>query len=581
MSASSKKKLRKEQAAEMLTERQQKEKKDAKKLKVQSTAFICVIALIFAIVLGIFAYKGVVNSGLLQKVVTGATIGERKVKSATLNYFYMDAIANQYSNWQKNFSTSTDTYLQQYFGLDVNVPLDEQYQSEETKLTWADYFVDVAISDAQASYAIYDMAVQNNHTLSAEAQEELDTWVENYQNMAEMYQTSLDKVVQSNYGPGSTFNSWKEYVTVIITAQDYASSYAESLKYDDAAIAEIEKDRKHEFNAYSFASYHLSYTKYPDLGTTGEDGKATFSDEQKTAALEAAKKDAESLVAGMEAAKKDPSTLPEVEEGNDAYLAQFDKLIAALKCNEGNKSAISTKAEDSAYKDLPENIREWLSDPQRKEGDTAVIANTTTTTAEDGTETTVTNGYYALYFTGINDNSRPLANVRHLLVEFEGGTTDAEGNTTYSEDQKNAAKAEAEKLLAEWEKNPTQENFIELVKENSDDTTAAEGGLFEDISPDSNYVSEFLDWSLDENRKAGDTGIIETQYGYHIMYYVEDDEVTYREQLISNEMKETDYSKWYEDAVAAITVKKGFVSFLKRDYLLASLSANYNTNYGY
>ena len=134
-------------------------------------------------------------------------------------------------------------------------------------------------------------------------------------------------------------------------------------------------------------------------------------------------------------------------------------------------------------------------------------------------------------------------------------------------------------LLAEWEKDPTQENFIELVKANSDDTTAAEGGLFEDISPESGYVEEFLNWSLDENRKAGDTGIIETQYGYHIMYYVEDDEMTYRELMISNEMKETDYTNWYEEAVKAITVEKATVSFLKRDYLLATLSANYS--YGY
>ncbi len=579
MSASSKKKLRKEQAAEMLTQRQQKEKKDARKLKIQTTAFICAIALIFVIVLGVFAYKGVVNSGILQKVVTGATVGERKVKSATLNYFYLDAIANQYSSWQQNFSTSTDAYLQQYFGLDVNVPLDEQYQNEEQTITWADYFVDIAISDAQASYAIYDMAVKNNYQLSADAQEELDSWVESYQDMADMYQTSLNEVVKSNYGPGSTFDSWKEYVTVIITAQDYAATYADSLKYDDAAIAELEKDRKHEFNAYSFASYHLSYTKYPDLGTTGEDEKTTFTDTQKEEALKAAKQDAESLVAGLEAAKKDPTTLPEVEEGEDAYLAQFDKLIAELKCNEGNNSAISTKAEDSAYADLPANIQEWLSDPERKIGDTTVIANTTTTTGEDGTETTVTNGYYALYFTGVNDNSRPLANVRHLLVQFEGGTTDAEGNTTYSDEEKSAAKDEAEMLLAEWEKDPTQENFIELVKANSDDTTAAEGGLFEDISPESGYVEEFLNWSLDENRKAGDTGIIETPYGYHIMYYVEDDEMTYRELMISNEMKETDYTNWYEEAVKAITVEKGTVSFLKRDYLLATLSANYS--YGY
>ena len=33
-------------------------------------------------------------------------------------------------------------------------------------------------------------------------------------------------------------------------------------------------------------------------------------------------------------------------------------------------------------------------------------------------------------------------------------------------------------------------------------------------------VEAFQDWSLDESRKTGDTGIVETDYGYHIMYFV-------------------------------------------------------------
>ena len=33
-------------------------------------------------------------------------------------------------------------------------------------------------------------------------------------------------------------------------------------------------------------------------------------------------------------------------------------------------------------------------------------------------------------------------------------------------------------------------------------------------------VEEFNDWCFDKSRKAGDTAIIKTSYGYHIMYYV-------------------------------------------------------------
>ena len=32
-------------------------------------------------------------------------------------------------------------------------------------------------------------------------------------------------------------------------------------------------------------------------------------------------------------------------------------------------------------------------------------------------------------------------------------------------------------------------------------------------------VTEFNDWCFDESRQPGDTGIVKTSYGYHIMYF--------------------------------------------------------------
>ena len=581
MSASSKKKLRKEQETEQLTQRQKQAKKDAKKLRTQTILFIVIIALVFTTVLGVLAWKGIKDSGILQKNITALTVGNHKISTAMLNYFYMDAISNQYSSWQQSFSTYTDQYLAQYFGLDTTKELNKQYYNEEEKITWADYFTQVAINDAKSCYAIYDKAVAAKYTLQGEALKEYNGWIENYTYQAELYQTKVDDIVKANYGPGSDFASLKEYLKVLITSQAYAQDYADSLTYDNEELRKHETGREHEFNSYSFATYHLSYTKYPALGTTDANNKTTFTDAQKKAALEAAKKDAESLVAGLEAAKKDPSKLPEVKEDENPYLKKFDALIADLKCNEGNKSAIATKAEDQPYADLNENLKKWLGDPARKEGDTTVIANISTTKNDDGTETKVTNGYFAVYFTGKDDNSRPLANVRHLLVKFEGGKQDAEGNMTYNDTEKAVAKKEAEEFLADWEKKKTEEYFIELVKKYSDDTSAEEGGLFEDISPDSPYVEEFLNWSLDKDRKKGDCEIIETQYGYHLMYYVGDDEVTYRDQMITEQLKETAYTEWYNGIVNAATMKEGNTHFLRRDFIIASSLSASNGSIGF
>ena len=40
-------------------------------------------------------------------------------------------------------------------------------------------------------------------------------------------------------------------------------------------------------------------------------------------------------------------------------------------------------------------------------------------------------------------------------------------------------------------------------------------------------VETFNDWCFDESRQPGDTGIVKTNYGYHIMYFVSQTENYY------------------------------------------------------
>ena len=176
-----------------------------------------------------------------------------------------------------------------------------------------------------------------------------------------------------------------------------------------------------------------------------------------------------------------------------------------------------------------------------------------------------------MWYTGRNDNLEPLDNVRHILVAFEGGTTDENGVTTYSDEEKAAAKTQAEDILAQWESGDrTEDSFAALATEKTDDTASAEsGGLYEDISPASNYVASFKNWAVDDSRKVGDTGIVETEYGYHVMYYCGESALTYRDSMIANNLKNADMQTWYDALLEAWTVVPGETKYLPLSMTLA------------
>jgi hypothetical protein len=130
----------------------------------------------------------------------------------------------------------------------------------------------------------------------------------------------------------------------------------------------------------------------------------------------------------------------------------------------------------------------------------------------------------------------------------------------------------AEKLLKDWEAmegGKTLENFKKLVEKNTDDTASAKtGGLYENISYDQSYVEPFLNWCIDENRKVDDVEIVETEYGYHIMYFAERNEMNYRDLLITNDMRSEDTKKWYDEQLKTVTATAKDMEWIALDTVI-------------
>ena len=555
MSSSNKKKLRKEQEAALLTEKQLAEKKEAKKLKNMTVIFAVVMILVACIAIGTIAYTNIYKTGIFQKNSVAATTNGHELSSVDLGYYYVDAISNNYSNWYNTYGDYTISMLQM-MGLDLTAPLNAQIYDDTTGETWSDYFISVAIENARGTYALYDAAVAEGYVLPEADRASLDENTQIMIEYADLFAAGdIDAYIENIYGIGSDLESYKKYVDVVGTANSYQATYYNNLTYDDAAIREYEADRYKDFNGYSFTYKFIDQNEFLGEGTKDEEGNVTYTDAEIAAAQDEAKKTAESLVSATSVEK-------------------FDEMISALEIYapaEGEAATVSTKVSDALLPTVLSALQEWVSADERKEGDIGVLPYTTEATDENGSVTSTLMGYIAVYFQSVDEHLEPLANVRHLLVQFEGGTTDENGNKVYSVNEKATAKVEAEELLKTWKDGTaTEESFIELVKKHSDDSSAEDGGLFENISPASRYVENFLNWSIDPDRETGDVDLIETEYGYHIMYYVGDSDIIYRDQLIREDMKANDYDAWIAEKEDGVTAEAGNTKYMYHDYIAYS-----------
>ena len=562
MSASDKKKLRKEQNAAAMTARQKKATKEAKALKTYTFTFIILMVLIVSVFLGITLRTPV--SGLINRATTAVLVDSEKLTTVELNYYYKDYIqsfADQYSD----YGNYAYTYLQLYTGLDVSKPLDEQVYNKETGETWADYFTTSAKNNAKWAYGLYNKAMSEGYKLTDTEQKNLDLQESNLEVIATTYYgySSAAAYLRSVYGPGSTVKSYMEYTRINAIANSYASNYYDGLEFKDADYREFEKDKLVDYNSYSFSYYYCSVNDFLTFNGGGktekdENGKetTTYTDEQK----ETARKDAEAAAKGL--AVKDNATLEKLNAAIKALPIHKDKpkkdldKIAATE----NELVLSGSIQNADFK-------KWITDKDRKAGDITTIE----IKSGEGDDAVVS-GYYVLLFEEMTDNKQPLANVQHILVKFTGGTKNSEtGVTEYSEEEKKSAKLKAEAILDEFLKGEKQDSeaFGKLAGTKSDDTgSKTTGGLIEGIYRDSNYVQSFKDWALD-NRKPGDTGIIESEYGYHVMFYKEDGELTYRDYMIDIDLTNDRYEKWETAIIDAVTVTDKNLKGLDRDFVIA------------
>lgn len=126
-----------------------------------------------------------------------------------------------------------------------------------------------------------------------------------------------------------------------------------------------------------------------------------------------------------------------------------------------------------------------------------------------------------------------------------------EGKVVCSEEAWEACEAEANALLKKWKTKTkaTEATFGELANKNSDDAgMAPSGGAYKQIRK-GQLIAELDEWCFDEERQIGDTAVIRSDYGYHILYFSGSTPIAYAQA-------EEDYQREQEAALIAAAREK-------------------------
>lgn len=523
MSASRQKKLRKEQAsAAPQTKRPavSEEEKAAKRLKLWSIVFYIVIGLM---VVGILV-AAVFNSGLPQRMLTAVTVGNHKLSVAEMNYYFLDTV-------------NSNSYLG--YMVDNNTPLDEQEYGDGQ--TWADYLLETAVTSARDNYAIYDEAIANGYTLTEEDQAQIDQQIQTMETYASLYgYNSVSAFLRANYGAGCNESNYRAYLEVQAIATGYNNQIVEGLTYTQEEIDAEAAENPADYTSYDYRYYLVSTSNYYETDAD------EHTEEETAAAKEAAQAAAQQLLDDSQGDGEKfweaAHALMHVNDGEEATgetepeetTGETQPEETGDTTEEEDTHEDTTLYENTLKSSMPSILSDWLTDSARQAGDTTVI------------EASNDAGYYAVMFLGSNDNTEvPTVNVRHILISTSDSVT--------AED----ARSQIEEIQAEYEEDPTEEHFAELAETYSSDTGSnTNGGLYENVAP-GQMVEEFNDWIFADSRQAGDVGIVETDYGCHLMYFVGDGEYSYRDTLVVNALMQAEYDEWYTTLTEAMTTATG------------------------
>ena len=410
-----------------------------------------------------------------------------------------------------------------YYGLDAETSnLKEEKLPEDAgeDMTWFEYIMAQAKASASQLLVFQEAANEAGYTMTDEDKQSVEE--------------QLASADLTTYGKNATEDDVRTMIEMQVLASSYFNYILENMEFTDEELDAYYQANKNKFDTCGLMGFSIPYDVPDETAETDaetESGTPSLTEEQ-----------AKALADTLMKATSPEDFEQQVHDILLNYQGYTEDELTDLRESISNDSFSYTEGFE---------VSDWAFGGTAKVGETYLMEK---------------EGCYSVYLltkeAGLDTTNT--VNVRHILFstsnhmdsdsEDESLSEDETQPETTAEEAEAAEKAALEtcwtyarNALAEWEKgDKTEDSFAELANQYSEDPGSnTTGGLYEKVYP-GQMVQAFNDWCFDASRKPGDTGLVETNYGVHVMYFSGTAEPLWKDTA-RNALQSDSIDSWYDE----------------------------------
>lgn len=430
-----------------------------------------------------------------------ATVDGQKISIGMYDYYYASIVSyyEQYASYG-------------YYSLDTTKDYSKQYTTDDdgNKISWQKFFETEALKEVEQITTYYSKALEEGVTLTSAQKKTIEKQISTLKDSASQNDVSLDQYIKANFGTYCSEDTIRIMLEQYYLSANYKGKFKCETKVTDNDVDKYYNDHKNDYKKIEFY-----YIASPYDATDDNSKNESIKTAEKIMAKMKDKKSVIALVPEVYSSYIDSQVKSSMEQ--DSTLTEKKAREEAVKSYESNV-VTTVSGSDSPFDD---KMNTWLFSDDTKVGSKKYYIDENAKYI-----------YIVLKTSKASVEEDETYTVRHILVAPESGSNSSSSTsekTEYTDEQWAAAKKKADSILAKFNKTDKSEyEFAKLAEQYSTDSASTSsgsndsfGGLYESVTL-GQMVPDFEKWSIDDSRKYGDTGIVKSDYGYHIMFFIND-----------------------------------------------------------